>query len=521
MKDNSLSTSLSIAILSCCVVTSLGFAQERELLLVRTFTGHIDGITAFDVSSEGTRLLTSSLDHTIRRWNVQTGEEIQTYTIGTEMTSITLSPDDNDFVAGAKTGVVRMWNVESGDMLWEIDAHSGPVTDTAYSPNGEILITGAKQFDGTAKLWEANTGNNLLSFTAHKREVRSVAFSPDGTKALTGGGTGYPDYEGDAKLWEVETGTVVASFPSQSDYVSEAVFTPDGTGILIAPDYVLTREGSLIHIARLFNVEKGETVRTFPANPTASQGTAHSNEIASMDVSPDGSMLVTGGLDKTIKLWNMHTGEILCAFRAHDHYVNSVLFSPDGKSIFSCSEDGTAKLWNIVNIPPTPTPTVLPTPTPTPPTFPPIDPANLITTSSDFRIVDARELPSSISIENERIVLDLQPGKDIVLDASHHVTIARNSKGNEVIVLMSLEEKSRIVAEISPNTFGETKILGFAQDVLLVRLNRYPEEDILVRITGDWNVDTPASASPPTVDLNRDGKVDSKDLLRFQGSWRR
>jgi WD40 repeat protein len=55
---------------------------------------------------------------------------------------------------------------------------------------------------------------------------------------------------------------------------------------------------------------------------------------------------VSGSDDKTIKLWNVETGQEIRTLKGHDNYVTSVNFSPDGKTLVSGSYDNTIKLWN-------------------------------------------------------------------------------------------------------------------------------------------------------------------------------
>ena len=67
-----------------------------------------------------------------------------------------------------------------------------------------------------------------------------------------------------------------------------------------------------------------------------------------MSFSSDGKTLATGsvGMDKTIKLWNVETGQEIRTLSGHNNSVNSVSFSPDGKTLATGSHDGTIKLWN-------------------------------------------------------------------------------------------------------------------------------------------------------------------------------
>jgi WD40 repeat protein len=73
---------------------------------------------------------------------------------------------------------------------------------------------------------------------------------------------------------------------------------------------------------------------------------AHIEGVWSAEFSPDGSQIVTGGLDNVIKLWQTNGQEIL-QITGHTAAIRSASFSPDGQTILSSSSDKTISLWNL------------------------------------------------------------------------------------------------------------------------------------------------------------------------------
>jgi COMPASS component SWD3 len=72
-----------------------------------------------------------------------------------------------------------------------------------------------------------------------------------------------------------------------------------------------------------------------------------SDSVNSVAISASGQTLVSGSRDKTIKVWNLHTGELLRTLQGHSNLVRTVAISASGQTLVSGSADNTIKVWNL------------------------------------------------------------------------------------------------------------------------------------------------------------------------------
>ncbi|MBA2306828.1 WD40 repeat domain-containing protein, partial [Candidatus Dependentiae bacterium] len=105
-----------------------------------------------------------------------------------------------------------------------LEGHTDIVTSAAYSPDGNTVLTGSKDY--TACLWDATTGKQLHLLTGHTDWVYSVAYSPDSKTVLTG------SMDKTACLWDVTTGKQLHTLKGHTDMVQSVAYSPDGKTIL-------------------------------------------------------------------------------------------------------------------------------------------------------------------------------------------------------------------------------------------------------------------------------------------------
>ena len=116
-----------------------------------------------------------------------------------------------------------------------------------------------------------------------------------------------------------------------SDIIASVVFSPDSK---------ILASGGVDNSIKLWDVASGQELMTL---------TGHSFGVASVAFSPDGKILVSGSADKTIKFWDVASGRELRTLTGHATGVRSVSFTPDGRILASGSLDRTIKFWDVAS----------------------------------------------------------------------------------------------------------------------------------------------------------------------------
>jgi len=73
--------------------------------------------------------------------------------------SIALSPDSNRIVSGSSGHSVRLWDVKTGEQLRELRGHTSYIASAAFSPHGNRIVSGS--WDKSVRLWDGKTGEQM------------------------------------------------------------------------------------------------------------------------------------------------------------------------------------------------------------------------------------------------------------------------------------------------------------------------------------------------------------------------
>ena len=170
------------------------YVVEAEALLRDAFKhedavikGHIGSVVSVAFSPDGKRIVSGSLDNTIRVWDIITGNQIGEPFTGhaSDVLSVAFSPDGKRIVSGSFDSTIRIWDVATGKQIGEpLTGHTGSVIFVAFSPDGKRIVSGSCN---TIRIWDVATGKQISEpLRGHTDWIKSVAFSPDGKRIVSG-----------------------------------------------------------------------------------------------------------------------------------------------------------------------------------------------------------------------------------------------------------------------------------------------------------------------------------------------
>ncbi|MDC0747134.1 AAA family ATPase [Polyangium mundeleinium] len=324
----------------------------RELATLRGHTGQVNACAA---AADGPRVVSASNDGTLRVWDVERGCELATLEGHADwVRTCALTPDGQRVVSGSYDGTLKVWDLESGRVLATFEGHTDWVRACAVTADGRRVVSGSR--DGTLRVWDLESGRTLVTMTGNGGWVLVCAVTPDGRHIVSG------SLDGTLQLWDLESGRMLAVLRGHTDWVRSCVVTGDGrhavsasgdgtlkvwdlararaigngeadrvTACAISPDgrRVIWRAGD--GTPRGLDLEDGGELGAEEVHAAGNLEQATARDAASVRVraglevragpmlacavTEDGRRAVTASADRTLRVWDVETGECLFTHR--------------------------------------------------------------------------------------------------------------------------------------------------------------------------------------------------------------
>lgn len=316
--------------------------------LVHTISAHTSDINGVAFSTDN-KLATCSGDKTTRLWDVDDFSELpcsplcgHTYYVH----CCTFSPFGTILATCSTDGKMIVWDVQNGKKVAILQHQKlNSIRVCRFSPNSKFLVSGSD--DENVCLWSVQQKKLLRTYSAHDASIMACAFSPDNNYLVSG------CCNGNLRVWDTVFGhsKAMAYILEGHDLgVTCCDFSPTyGSAREVYQDgsiwFLLATSGqdSLVKLW-VFTTELGNSIVTLTPLHTME---GHNGPVMSCCFSPNGQLLASGSIDKTIRLWDPATGAALHLINGHSRYVTSCAFSSDSRLLASGSNDKTVLIWKI------------------------------------------------------------------------------------------------------------------------------------------------------------------------------
>ena len=316
-----------------------------------TYTGQTGAITALSWSPDGTRIVSTNIsgnqeNGSAQIWNARNGQTILRYSALKSLNAVAWAPDGQRIAVAGRLAndseeppAVQIFDAATGGHV--ITLRFSEIDALAWSPDSKYLATAGSngQAVGVVQIWNVSNGQVVFSEKTDQSETLAVAWSPDGKRIAAGGDSGI------VKIWDALTGTHPFTYrghlsENRSDQPGQIIalaWSPNGQWIASAdqntppgnsddtPDY---------STVRIWQPVAGGQERVWKID-------AHA-----LAWSPDGSRIVT--VNEQIRVWDALSGDHVFYYGrgfSGSTITQAVGWSPTGSSIAIGSDDGEVQIW--------------------------------------------------------------------------------------------------------------------------------------------------------------------------------
>lgn len=191
--------------------------------------------------------------------------------------------DSKLLLSSSSDGTVRLWSLDVWSCLCVYKSHTGPVFRVLWSPHGHYFMTAG--WDKTVRIFTQDHASAQRLLVGHNTSISAIAWHSNGTYVFSAS----DETDKTIRMWSVIKGDCVRVFTGHTDYISALECAPNGR-ILASAD----TGGNII----IWDVTKGTRIKRCRGHAKGG--------ISSLSFSAESTVLVSGGLDGTLRLWDIN-----------------------------------------------------------------------------------------------------------------------------------------------------------------------------------------------------------------------
>jgi WD40 repeat protein len=276
-------------------------------------------LLAIDADADRVVIATAGADGAVRTWNGTSGAALARMTHPCAVKDAQFSGDGRVLITDCDDQVIRLWDSDRGTLLASLQ-HPKPVSFAWIAANRQRVLSGTT--DNTAHVWSLGPQNRVVSHVEvpHTDDLQEVDVGLDGRRVLT-----LANYT--ARLWEVASDHRPVLLKSSIN-VNHIELSPDGRIAVLATGYGR---------ALAWRLETGDEIFTV----------GHDDVVFEAAFSPDGSRFATASGDRSVRVWDAHTGNLLTAPLYHEEPVGHLDFSSERMWLATITRNEIVRVWDL------------------------------------------------------------------------------------------------------------------------------------------------------------------------------
>ncbi len=307
-------------------------------------------VRAVAFSPDGEWFVTAGDDAHLHAWDRKSGQQKWACKSSSPIYAAAISSNSNRIAAAGDDGQIHLVDAHDGDLVGKMSGHSGRILSLDFSPDDRWVVSAGS--DGSARVWEVTKQRETEGspLRGHYGPVWAVAFGADKSQIVTAGD------DGRVIIWKFEPSQARSNdrlvarkvFLGHQGAVFAAAFSPDGRQVVTGgydKRVLIWQPDTIADVDLRQLVATGQPLA--PQDSRALEG--HAGPVRSVQFSPDGQYVLSGGDDNTMRIWEVLTGRPHAQLKGHSRPVQSCAIAPDGQQIVSGGQEGEIKLWDLVD----------------------------------------------------------------------------------------------------------------------------------------------------------------------------
>ena len=289
--------------------------NEIEGSYLTLYPGRVEQIAQ---SLDGTRMVSLG-GNRVAVWDLGTGEEIFSLRSQENVVGFAISADGKQIAVNAG-GLIKTIDVQTGQELHSFKLKGYSARAIGFYGNDEQILTVRQD---RVDFLDKSTGKKIRGFPLDHKSINQTHLDFNSNTVVI-------DALSETGIWDLESGQKV-DLPKFRRNPGRVVISPDRSHIAFksSDDF----SGGV----KVLNLVTKKEVASFKA---------HDFIVKSLNFSPDGRRLVTGGVDTLVKVWDLKSQLPIQVHKGHAWWISGAEFTRDGQRILSHSEDEVLKIWD-------------------------------------------------------------------------------------------------------------------------------------------------------------------------------